>query len=152
MATSTDLNWEENLISHWMSNAARAGVILNPTFPGLKTTRAISTESVLADHGVNLVYRSSSTSPSENTMHKEQILDPKSSFEEKVNSSKTLFTTSASNKEQTLMVKDIPAQLTSFETKPGSDQLDDLDEGCCTELLLQKLEQVKNTEDDCVCF
>ncbi|KAM3836613.1 centrosomal P4.1-associated protein isoform 2-T3 [Vipera latastei] len=143
MATSTDLNWEENLISHWMSNAARAGVILNPTFPGLKTTRAISTESVLADHGVNLVYRSSSTSPSENTMHKEQILDPKSSFEEKVNSSKTLFTTSASNKEQTLMVKDIPAQLTSIETKPGSDQLDDLDEGCCTELLLQKLEQLK---------
>ncbi|XP_029140140.1 centromere protein J [Protobothrops mucrosquamatus] len=146
MATSTDLNWEENLISHWMSNAARAGVILNPTVPGLKTTRAISTESVSSDHGINLVYRSSSISPSENTMPKEQILDFKSSFEEKVNPSKTLFSTSASNKEQTLMVKDVPAQLTSIETKPDSDQLDDLDEGCCTELLLQKLEQLKELQ------
>ncbi|KAK9402430.1 centromere protein J [Crotalus adamanteus] len=44
------------------------------------------------------------------------------------------------------MVKDVPAQLTSTETKPGSDQLDDLDEGCCTELLLQKLEQLKELQ------
>lgn len=146
MATSTDLNWEENLVSHWMSNAARAGVILNPAFPGLKTTRAISTERVSSGHGVNLVHRSSSISPSEDTMHKEQTLDLKSSFEEKVDVSKTLFLTSASNREQTLMVKDVPAQWTTTETKPDSDQLDDLDEGCCTELLLQKLEQVKNTK------
>ncbi|ETE73656.1 Centromere protein J, partial [Ophiophagus hannah] len=146
MATSTDLNWEENLISHWMSNAARAGVILNPAFPGLITTKAISTESVSSGHGVNLVHRSSSISPSEDTMHKEQTLDLKSSFEEKVDSSKTLFSTSASNKEQTLMVKDVPAHWTATETKPGSDQLDDLDEGCCTELLLQKLEQLKELQ------
>ncbi|KAG8136902.1 hypothetical protein E2320_005492 [Naja naja] len=146
MATSTDLNWEENLISHWMSNAARAGVILNPAFPGLITTKAISTESVSSGHGVNLVHRSSSISPSEDTMHKEQTLDLKSSFDEKVDSSKTLFSTSASNKEQTLMVKDVPAHWTSTETKFGSDQLDDLDEGCCTELLLQKLEQLKELQ------
>ncbi|XP_026564633.1 centromere protein J [Pseudonaja textilis] len=146
MATSTDLNWEENLISHWMSNAARAGVILNPAFPGLITTKAISTESVSSGHGVNLVHSSSSISPSEDTVHKEQTLDLKSSFEEKVDSSKTLFSTSASNKEQTLMVKDVPAHWTATETKPGSDQLDDLDEGCCTELLLQKLEQLKELQ------
>lgn len=146
MATSTDLNWEENLISHWMSNTARAGVILNSAFPGLKTPRAISTESVSSGHGVNLVQRSSSISPSEDIMHKEQTLDLKSSFEEKLDSSKTLFSTAASNKEQTLMIKNVPAQWTATETKPGSDQLDDLDEGCCTELLLQKLEQVKNTK------
>lgn len=145
MATSTDLNWEENLISHWMSNTARAGVILNPAFPGLKTTRAINTESVSSGHGVNLVQRSSSIFPSEDTMHKEQALDLKT-FEEKVDSSRTLFSTAASNKEQTLMIKNVPAQWTATETKPGSDQLDELDEGCCTELLLQKLEQVKNTK------
>ncbi|XP_013925548.1 PREDICTED: centromere protein J-like [Thamnophis sirtalis] len=143
MAISTDLNWEENLVSDWMSNAARAGVILNPAFPGLKTTRAISTESVLSGHGVNLMHRSSSISPSEDTMHQEQTLDLKSSFEEKVAVSKTA---SASNREQTLMVKDVPAQWTATETKPGSDQLDDLDEGYCTELLLQKLEQLKELQ------
>ncbi|XP_034265715.1 centromere protein J isoform X1 [Pantherophis guttatus] len=146
MATSTDLNWEENLISHWMSNSARAGVILNPAFPGLKTTRAINTENVSSGHGVNLIQRSSSISPSEDIMHKEQTLDLKSSFEEKLDSSKTLFSTAASNKEQTLMIKNVPAQWTATETKPGSDQLDDLDEGCCTELLLQKLEQLKELQ------
>ncbi|XP_063161872.1 centromere protein J [Candoia aspera] len=146
MATSTDLNWEENLISHWMSNAARAGVILNPAFPRSKTTRAIGTENVPPGHGVNLLYSSSSISVSEDTMHKEQTLEPKSSYEEKVDSSKTLFSTSASNKEQMLMGKDVPAQWTAIETEPGSDQSDDLDEGCCTELLLQKLEQLKELQ------
>ncbi|XP_007439903.1 centromere protein J [Python bivittatus] len=145
MATSTDLNWEENLISHWMSNAARAGVILNPAFPGLKTTRAINNESISSGHDVNLLYSSSSISLSEE-MHKEQTLEPKSSYEEKVDSSKTLFSASASNKEQMLMVKDIPAWWTAMETEPGSDQSDDLGEGCCTELLLQKLEQLKELQ------
>ncbi|KAM6447857.1 centrosomal P4.1-associated protein isoform 2-T3 [Liasis olivaceus] len=146
MATSTDLNWEENLISHWMSNAARAGVILNPAFPGLKTTRAINNESVSLDHDVNLLYSSSSISLSEDIVHKEQTLEPKSSYEEKLDSSKTLFSASASNKEQMLMVKDVPAWWTPMETEPGSDQSDDLGEGCCTELLLQKLEQLKELQ------
>ncbi|XP_070605863.1 centromere protein J [Erythrolamprus reginae] len=146
MATSTDTNWEENLVSHWMSNAARAGVILSPAFPGLKSTRTISTENVSLDRGVNWVHRSSSISPSEDITRKVQTLDLKSSFEEQMDSPKTLFATSASNREQTLMVKDVPAQWTATETKPDFDELDDLDEGCCTELLLQKLEQLKELQ------
>ncbi|KFP07429.1 Centromere protein J, partial [Calypte anna] len=39
MPAVEDLSSEQNFIAHWMSNSSRAGVLLDPTFTGLKTNK-----------------------------------------------------------------------------------------------------------------
>ncbi|XP_062983142.1 centromere protein J [Elgaria multicarinata webbii] len=147
MATSTDLNWEENLMAPWMSNSSRAGVILNPAFPSLKTTRAIGIGNALSELAVNSLHSSSSTSLSEDSLPSGQVLELSSPCEEKLDKSKPLFASSLANKkEQMLVVKDAPAQFITLTTDLECDKWDDLDEGCSTDLLLQKLQQLKGLQ------
>lgn len=135
MASSADLNWEENLISHWMSDASRAGVILNSALPSLKTTRAI--------HIDNILNKSANTSLSEDSLYREQALESCSPCEEKLDTAKTLCPILLAKKEQMLMVEDAPACWEAPQTDFKYEQLDELDEGCYGDPLLQKLEQVK---------
>ncbi|KAJ7320165.1 hypothetical protein JRQ81_019676 [Phrynocephalus forsythii] len=135
MATSADLKWEENLVAHWMSNAPRAGVILSPTFPNLKIPRGSALDN--ASH-----QSSSSTSLSEDSLHREQALEPSKSCVEMVDPSKT-FPNSLVKKDHLLMPKDALVPQTSEQTE--YDILDQ-DEENCTDLLLQKLEQLKGLQ------
>lgn len=136
MATSADLNWEENLVAHWMSNTSRAGVILNPVFSNLKIPRANSLDDASSAPALNS--HSSSTSLSEDSLHREHALGLTKPCLEMVEPSKTLFQNSLVKKDHTLMPKDALV----LQTDEQMDKLD-LDEEHCTDLLLQKLEQVK---------
>ncbi|XP_072849778.2 centrosomal P4.1-associated protein [Pogona vitticeps] len=140
MATSADFNWEENLVAHWMSNASRAGVILNPMFSNLKIPRANSLDNASSTLALNLHHSSRRTSLSEDSLCSEQALGPNKACVEMVNSSKTLFPNSLVKKDLILMPKDVlvPRQQTDVECDKS-----DLDEEHCTDLLLQKLEQLK---------
>lgn len=143
MATSTDLNWEENLIAHWMSNAPRAGVILNPAFHSLKTTRALSIDDASPGISSNSLHSSSSISLSENSLQIQQAVALSSPCGDKLDVSQTLSPISFAKEEQMLIVKDAPGQWVALQSDTECDLLDGLDEECCTDLLLQKLEQVK---------
>ncbi|KAF7250780.1 Centromere protein J [Varanus komodoensis] len=146
MATSADLNWEENLMAHWMANSSRAGVILNPAFPTLKAARAIGIENTLSSS----LHSSSSTSLSEDSLPSGQAsgqaLDLSSPCAEKSDTSKGLFLPSLAKKEQVLLGKDAAAQRKAQQTDVECDKCHNLDEDCNTELLLQKLEQLKGLQ------
>ncbi|XP_053163701.1 centromere protein J isoform X2 [Hemicordylus capensis] len=146
MATSADLKWEENLMAHWMSNASRAGVILNPAFPSSKTTKAISNDNASVGLGVNLLRSSSSTSLSEDSLYREKALESCSPCEEKLDTSKTFPSTSLAKKEPMEMVNDAPAQWEALQTNFERNQLYDPDEACYNDLLLRKLEQLKGLQ------
>ncbi|XP_053241791.1 centromere protein J isoform X3 [Podarcis raffonei] len=146
MATSTDMNWEENLIAHWMSNAPRAGVILNPAFHSLKTTRALSIDDASPGISSNSLHSSSSISLSENSLQIQQAVALSSPCGDKLDISETLSPISFAKEEQMLIVKDAPGQWVALQSDTECDQLDGLDEECCTDLLLQKLEQLKGLQ------
>uniref|UniRef100_A0A670HYC9 Centrosomal P4.1-associated protein n=1 Tax=Podarcis muralis TaxID=64176 RepID=A0A670HYC9_PODMU len=146
MATSTDLNWEENLIAHWMSNAPRAGVILNPAFHSLKTTRALSIDDASPGISSNSLHSSSSISLSENSLQIQQAVALSSPCGDKLDVSQTLSPISFAKEEQMLIVKDAPGQWVALQSDTECDLLDGLDEECCTDLLLQKLEQLKGLQ------
>lgn len=140
MATSTDMNWEESLTAHWMSNASRAGVILSPVFPSLKTARAIGTEDTSSGFAVNALHSSSSTL-SEDSLHGEYALGSCSPGEGALDVAGTHLPVTLSKEEQRLVVKDSPAQWEALQAALGRDE--DLDDECYSDPLLQKLEQVK---------
>ncbi|XP_033002165.1 centromere protein J isoform X2 [Lacerta agilis] len=146
MATSTDLNWEENLVAHWMSNASRAGVILNPAFHSLKTTRALSIDNASPGISSNSLHSSSSISLSEKSLQIEQAVALSSPCGDKLDIPKTLPPISLAKEEQMLIVKDTPGQWVALQSDTECDQLDGPDEECCTDLLLQKLEQLKGLQ------
>ncbi|XP_061484599.1 centromere protein J isoform X2 [Rhineura floridana] len=112
----------------------------------LKTSRAISTENASTGLAVNSLRSSSRISLSEDSLQKEQALELSSPGGDKLDISKTLSATSLAKKEQMLMVKDAPGQWIALQTDSECDQLDGLDEGCCTDRLLQKLEQLKGLQ------
>lgn len=142
MATSADLNWEENLRAHWMSDVSRAGVILNSAFPSLKTTRAINIDN--ASSRLDVLDSSANTSLSEDSLYREQAIKTCSPCEEKLDSVKTLYPTlSLAKKENMLLVEETPACWEESQTDFKHDQLNDLDEECYDDPLLHKLEQVK---------
>ncbi|XP_054830044.1 centromere protein J [Eublepharis macularius] len=139
MVTSADLSWEENLAAHWMSSASRAGVILNPPFLSLKTTRAINVEND-SSFAVNSLHSSSSASLTTDSLHGEEVLE---SCEEKLDGAKMLFPLSLTKKESMLMVKEGSAQREALQHNFEYSRLDDMQDGCCNEPLTQKLEQLK---------
>ncbi|XP_042315918.1 centromere protein J isoform X2 [Sceloporus undulatus] len=146
MATSADLNWEENLVAHWMSDASRAGVILNPMFPNLKITRANSFENASLDLATNSPHNSSSTSLSEDSLHKGQAFRLSSPCEDMLDTSNILFPNSLAKKDIMPVVQDSPDPPTALQTGLECGKLDTLDEKCCTDLLLHKLEQLKGLQ------
>ncbi|XP_066477222.1 centromere protein J [Tiliqua scincoides] len=146
MATSADLNWEENLIARWMSDVSRAGVILNSAFPSLKTTRPINTDNASKRLAVNVLNSSNNTSLSEDSLYREQALESCSPCEEKLDTAKTLFPISLAKTEQMLMVEDAPACWEAPQTDFKHDQLGGLDEEYYGDQLLHKLEQLKGLQ------
>uniref|UniRef100_A0A8D0GNM9 Centrosomal P4.1-associated protein n=1 Tax=Sphenodon punctatus TaxID=8508 RepID=A0A8D0GNM9_SPHPU len=119
MATTADLNSEENFIAHWMSSASRAGVVLNPSFHSLKATRetCLSGMENLISPPIKIRHCSNCSSISEDSLHEEQTL--KSVTDE------TLFPGAEfnlANKEQMLTFKEASAQ-SQGERSPGDSQL-----------------------------
>nr|XP_060626959.1 centromere protein J isoform X1 [Anolis sagrei ordinatus]XP_060626960.1 centromere protein J isoform X1 [Anolis sagrei ordinatus] len=137
MATSADLNWEENLVAHWMSDASRAGVILNPMFPNLKITRANSFENTPLNLGVHSLYSSRSSSLSEDSLHKGQAFRLIHPCEEMLDGPNSL-----AKQDPMAVVQEPPAS----QTNPECDKFEDIGENRCSDLLLQKLEQLKGVQ------
>nr|XP_056714320.1 centromere protein J [Euleptes europaea] len=146
MATSADLSWEENLTAHWLSDASRAGVILNPSFPNLKITRATNIESASLSYAVHSLRSSSCASLSEDSLRGEDASESCSPCEEKLDEAKTPFPVTLAKKQPMQMVKDGPAQCEALQNGFECSRLDDLYEGCCNEPLTQKLEQLKGLQ------
>ncbi|XP_048351513.1 centromere protein J [Sphaerodactylus townsendi] len=146
MATSMDLNWEENLAAHWMSNTSRAGVILNPSFPSLQITRAANIENASLSFAVNSLRSLSCASLSEDSLHGEEALESCSTCEENLDESKPPFSVIPAKKQMMLMVKEGPAQCEAQQNDLECSRRDDIYEGCCNEPLTQKLEQLKGLQ------
>ncbi|XP_008106178.2 centromere protein J isoform X2 [Anolis carolinensis] len=146
MATSADLNWEENLAAHWMSDASRAGVILNPMFPNMKITRANSFENAPLSLGVHSLYSSRSSSLSEDSLHKGQAFRLTNPCEEMLDGPNILFPNSLAKQDHVAMVQEAPATLLASQTDPECDEFEDIGENHCSDQLLQKLEQLKGVQ------
>uniref|UniRef100_A0A8D0GXL2 Centrosomal P4.1-associated protein n=1 Tax=Sphenodon punctatus TaxID=8508 RepID=A0A8D0GXL2_SPHPU len=143
MATTADLNSEENFIAHWMSSASRAGVVLNPSFHSLKATRetCLSGMENLISPPIKIRHCSNCSSISEDSLHEEQTL--KSVTDE------TLFPGAEfnlANKEQMLTFKEASAQWETPSVDFECDEMGDHGEGACTDPLLRKLDQLKELQ------
>lgn len=143
MVTSADLSWEENLTAHWMSNASRAGVILNPSFPSLRTTRAINIDHASLSFAANSLRSSSCASLSEDSLPGEEVSGFCSPCEEQLDAAKTPFPITWTRKQTMLRVKEGPDPCKALQNDLDCSRQDDVHEGCCNEPLTQKLEQVK---------
>ncbi|XP_060090815.1 centromere protein J [Heteronotia binoei] len=147
MATSADLSWEENLTAHWMSNASRAGVILNPSFSSLRTARANNIENASLSFAVSSLCSSNCASLSEDSLHGEEGSDSsRSPCEEQLDAATTPFPRTLAKKQPMLMVKEGPALCKALQNDFECSRQDDMHEGCCNEPLTQKLEQLKGLQ------
>ncbi|XP_015284966.1 PREDICTED: centromere protein J [Gekko japonicus] len=146
MATSADISWEENLTAHWMSSASRAGVILNPCLPSLRTSRAVNIENASLSFAVNSLCSSSCASLSEDSLHGEDASESCSPCEEQLDAAKTPFPFTLAKKQPVLMVKEGPAPCKALQNDSECSQQDDMHERCCKEPLTQKLEQLKGLQ------
>ncbi|XP_013817657.1 centromere protein J isoform X1 [Apteryx mantelli] len=135
MPTVEDLSSEPNFIAHWMSDTSRAGVLLDPNFPGLK----INKESPLSGHEnitafpVEVLYLSSSCSISEDSLCEEQILESSSSCRLQQHTTETSFPAAAYN-------------LEASKTEFVHGEVDGQNKSDYNDPLLQKLEQLKELQ------
>ncbi|XP_062423234.1 centromere protein J isoform X2 [Rhea pennata] len=135
MPTVGDLSSESNFTAHWMSDTSRAGVLLDPNFPGLK----INKESLLPGHEnitafpIEVLHLSNSCSISEDSLCEEQILESSSSFRHQQHTSETSFSAAAYN---------IEASKTEFVHS----EVDGQNKSDYNDPLLQKLEQLKELQ------
>ncbi|XP_077197755.1 centrosomal P4.1-associated protein [Paroedura picta] len=143
MATSADLSWEENLTAHWVSNPSRAGVILNPSFPSLRTARGVNIGNASLSFAVSSLRSSSCASLSEDSLHGEDTLESRSGCEEQLDAP---FPVLLSKKQPLLMPKEAPAPSKALQNDFECSRQDDMHEGCCNEPLAQKLEQLKGLQ------
>ncbi|XP_067418927.1 centromere protein J isoform X2 [Emydura macquarii macquarii] len=150
MATAADLNSEPNFIVHWMSNASRAGVIVNPSFHVMKTNRdKKSSETVnIISHPIKMLHVSnSSCSISEDAIHEEQILESGSPCGLQLDTTETTFPAFHLVKKKTMLaLKDAPALGKAPKTDSVCDEVDDQNEADYSDPLLQKLEQLKEIQ------
>ncbi|KAL8191015.1 UNVERIFIED_CONTAM: hypothetical protein K2H54_066680 [Gekko kuhli] len=146
MATSADLSWEENLTAHWMSSASRAGVILNPSLPSLRTAQAVNIENASLSFAVNSLRSSSCASLSEDSLHGEDASESCSPYEEQLDTTKTPFPYTLAKKRPVLMVKEGPAPCKALQNDSECSRQDDMHERCCNEPLTQRLEQLKGLQ------
>ncbi|XP_015707679.1 centromere protein J-like [Coturnix japonica] len=135
MPTVEDLSSEQNFLAHWMSSSSRAGVLLDPRFTGLK----INTENLLpgpeniAAFPGEAQHLSDSGSVSEDSLSEEQLLQSGSSCALQQNSTETDFPATACN-------------VGSSKADFGHSELDGQNKSNCSDPLLQKLEQLKELQ------
>ncbi|KGL80371.1 Centromere protein J, partial [Tinamus guttatus] len=97
MPAVEDLCSEPNFTARWMSDTSRAGVLLDPNFPGLKINKKdilSGHENITADVD-EVLHFSSSYSISEDSLCEEQILESSSSCRAQQHSNETTFPTAA---------------------------------------------------------
>uniref|UniRef100_A0A674J5S3 Centromere protein J n=1 Tax=Terrapene triunguis TaxID=2587831 RepID=A0A674J5S3_9SAUR len=151
MGTAADLNSEQNVIIHWMSNASCSGDILNPSFHIWKTNRDGQSSGAvnIINHPVKMLHVSNSSSISEDSMHEEQILESGCPCGLQLNTTETTFPVAAFHlvkKKPTLTLKDAPALWKAPKTDSVCDEGDDQNEADYSDPLLQKLEQLKEIQ------
>uniref|UniRef100_A0A8C3RQN3 Centrosomal P4.1-associated protein n=1 Tax=Chelydra serpentina TaxID=8475 RepID=A0A8C3RQN3_CHESE len=151
MVTSADLNSEQNFIIHWMSNASCSGDVLNPSFHVWKTNREIQSSGTvnIISHPVKMLHVSNSSSISEDSMHEEQISESGSPCGRQLNTTETTFPVAAFHlvkKKPMLTVKDAPALWKAPKADCVCDEVDDQNEADYSDPLLQKLEQLKEIQ------
>ncbi|KAM7179878.1 centrosomal P4.1-associated protein isoform 2-T2 [Macrochelys suwanniensis] len=151
MVTSADLNSEQNFIIHWMSNASCSGDVLNPSFHVWKTNRDImfTVPDDCISHPVKMLHVSNSSSISEDSMHEDQISESGSPCGRQLNTTETTFPVAAFHlvkKKPMLTVKDAPALWKAPKTDSVCDEVDDQNEADYSDPLLQKLEQLKEIQ------
>nr|XP_014426049.1 centromere protein J isoform X2 [Pelodiscus sinensis] len=151
MATGADLNSENNFIIHWMSNASHSGVIQNPSFHVWKTNRdrqSSGTVNVIS-HPVKMLHVSNSSSVSEDSMHEERILESCSPCGLQLNRTETTFPVAAFHlvkKKTMLTLKGGPAPWKAAKNDSVRDEVVDQNEADYSDPLLQKLEQLKEIQ------
>lgn len=131
MPTVEDPSIEQNFIAHWMSDSSRAGVLLDPSFTGLK----INTENLLSG------LENTTAFPAEVLHHSDSCsVSDDSLCEEKSGSSCTLqqYTTETSFR----AACNVEASKTDF----AHGEVDGQNKSSRSDPLLQKVEQVKVLE------
>uniref|UniRef100_A0A674J5J1 Centromere protein J n=1 Tax=Terrapene triunguis TaxID=2587831 RepID=A0A674J5J1_9SAUR len=150
MSKILNLNSEQNVIIHWMSNASCSGDILNPSFHIWKTNRDGQSSGAvnIINHPVKMLHVSNSSSISEDSMHEEQILESGCPCGLQLNTTETTFPVAAFHlvkKKPTLTLKDAPALWKAPKTDSVCDEGDDQNEADYSDPLLQKLEQISGS-------
>nr|XP_033803648.1 centromere protein J isoform X2 [Geotrypetes seraphini] len=151
MPTTSDLNSEQNFITQWMSSGSRAGVILNPSFPALETTR----ESPLSRSGNTLInsqinpmlISSNGSSISEDSLHEEDILEANCLHEESDKTTKPLRP-SCWAKKGPMIFKDDLTEWEDVRTDFSSADIESPGKEIHNDPLLQKLEQLKEKQQE----
>lgn len=132
MSTVEDLSSEQNFIAHWMSDTSRAGVLLDPSFTGLKINKRnlLSGPENITAFPAEVLHLSDSCSVSDDSLCEEE---PGSSCTLQQYTTETSFPAAAYN---------VEASKTDFVhgEVDGQNKYDHSDP------LLQKLEQVKVLE------
>ncbi|XP_071660055.1 centrosomal P4.1-associated protein isoform X2 [Patagioenas fasciata] len=131
MPTVEDLNIEQNFIAHWMSDSSRAGVLLDPSFTGLK----INTENLLS--GLENI----TAFPAEVSQHSDSCsVSDDSLCEEKSGSSCTL--------QQCTTETSFPAayNVEASKTDFAHGEVDGQNKSDRSDPLLQKVEQLKELQ------
>ncbi|XP_065586154.1 centromere protein J [Cyrtonyx montezumae] len=135
MPTVEDLSNEQNFIARWMSNSSRAGVLLDPSFTGLKIKAENllpAPESIAAFPG-EVQRLSGSRSVSEDSLCEEQLLECGSSCALQQDATETSFPATAYN-------------VGSCKADFGHSEMDGHSKSDCNDPLLQKLEQLKELQ------
>ncbi|XP_006036270.1 centromere protein J isoform X1 [Alligator sinensis] len=143
MSTTAGFSREHTVTAHWMSKTSRAGVILRPSFHDLKTNRASQssgTADITSYPFEMLHFSNSSCSVSEDSLHEEKTLESDTFHGLLPGTTETTLPAHLGEEKQILAFKDATGQQ---ETEFIYDKADDWSEADYSDPLLQKLEQLK---------